>query len=513
METRAGNPVSSALVWLGLTFLALAGLWLLVAAWEEGMSGGRDFVQDYAAVVKIGAGRNPYEPYNDVTQQLFGGPPHRGPLYSFHAPSSLPLLIWLLPFAKLWAYPGAFLAWGTVSLLALWSICWLTLRALGMPRAGMAGLLGALALITLPAIRECFEEGQLNVVVAAGMVGCWAARRGGRSTLAGVLLGIAFALKPIPGLFFLYYAWRRDWRLVVSAGATVAMLSVVGVGLAGLEGTWLWATVNYPSHAGVWPGYPDNASVRGYFTRIFGPSDWRPRPRFPVPYASMLLWMASGAFLTLAALAVARARDDDATSDPHDARPSLARRLIGLLLAPPMARDDPRGDLEVATLTALTLLVTPIVWPHYYVVLVMPVAILTVQLGRAIVTSRPAPAPDADPDDAVKEETANDWVPAGAGADWASEGTRSDEANDDAEEAARLSRRRRVVPALALVALLVATAILVSTEYVEPFRGSGGQLLICLLAVYGASLVALAWSGQHQSQEGQGRGVTPALAR
>ena len=76
-----------------------AGAWLLLAAWEEGLSGGRDFVQDYAAVVKIGQGRNPYEPYNDVTQELFGGPPHRGPLYSFHAPSSLPLLIWLLPFA------------------------------------------------------------------------------------------------------------------------------------------------------------------------------------------------------------------------------------------------------------------------------------------------------------------------------------------------------------------------------------------------------------------------------
>ena len=69
-------------------------------------------MQDYAAVVKIGQGRNPYEPYNDVSQELFGGPPHKGPLYSFHAPSSLPLVVWLLPFAKLWGYGGAFLAWG-----------------------------------------------------------------------------------------------------------------------------------------------------------------------------------------------------------------------------------------------------------------------------------------------------------------------------------------------------------------------------------------------------------------
>src|SRR5215212_11295222 len=304
--TRASGPSSAMLIWLGLAILALAGAWLLLTAWEEGLRGGRDFVQDYAAVAKIAQGRNPYEPYNDVIGQLFGNPPRRAAIYSFHAPSSLPLLIWLLPFAKLGDYVGAYLAWGFVSLLAFWAVCWLTLDALKLPRPVVAGGLAALALITLPAVRESFEEGQLNVVVAAGMVGCWAARRHGRSRLAGVLLGCAFALKPIPGLFFLYYAWRRDWRLLIAAGATVLLLSAVGVGLSGVGGARLWATVNYPSHADLWPGYPDNASVRGFFTRLFGPSDWRPRPPYPLPYASLLLWVLSGGVLTLLAMLATR---------------------------------------------------------------------------------------------------------------------------------------------------------------------------------------------------------------
>lgn len=484
---RSGGPTSGALVWIGLAILALAGAWLLIAAWEEGMSGGRDFVQDYAAVVKIGQGRNPYEPYNDVTQELFGGPPHRGPLYSFHAPSSLPLLIWLLPFAKLWGYPGAFLAWGTVSLLALWSICWLTLRALRLPGSTVAGLLAALALIVLPAIRESFEEGQLNVVVAAGMVGCWAARRAGRSGLAGVLLGAAFALKPIPGLFFLYYAWRRDWRLLVAAGLTVAVLSVVGVGLSGLEGARLWATVNYPSHAGVWPGYPDNASVRGFFTRIFGPSDWRPRPRYPLPYASMLLWVASGALLTV--LAIRAAQGGNRRSDPGSQRSALDVALWGLASPPPLAKDDPRGDLEVAVLTILTLLVTPIVWPHYYVVLVMPIAVLAVYLGRLVLDGSTRSTGHAflenEPDAALVAPAAGVAGPAPP-----------------------YDRRRRVLPLLALLLVALASAVLASAQYVEPYRGVGGQQLLMLLALYGASLVALAWSAR-----GQGRGVNPEAAR
>lgn len=466
---RAGGSAAGLLVWLGLAILAITGAWLLLGAWAEGLSGGRDFVQDYAAVVKIGAGRNPYEPYNDVTQQVFGGPAHKGELYSFHAPSSLPLLIWLLPIAKLRGYAGAFLAWGIVSLLALWAVCWLTLSILNVRRAGLAGLLAALALVCLPAVRQCFEEGQLNVVVAAGMVGCWAARRTGRSTLAGVMLGCAFALKPIPGLFFLYYAWRRDWHLLASAAATVAALSLVGLMMSGFSGAWMWATVNYPSHANVWPGYPDNGSVRGFFTRIFGPSDWRPRPPLPLPFVSMLLWMVSGGLLTLLALGVAGA---------SMRQPS-----------PAVERNEPRGDLEIAVLTVLTLLVTPIVWPHYYVVLIMPVAVVATYLGRLILDGsvRDAAVLVADTD-----------LDAGL---TAAPDSRSG-------PAPAYDRRRRVLPTIAIAILAISTAVLALAHYVEPFAGVGGQQLLALLALFGAALVALGWSVR-----AQGRGVSIALPR
>ena len=466
---RTGGSAAGLLVWLGLAILAITGGWLLLGAWAEGLSGGRDFVQDYAAVVKIGAGRNPYEPYNDVTQQLFGGPAHKGELYSFHAPSSLPLLIWLLPIAKLGGYSGAFLAWGIVSLLALWAVCWLSLSILNVRRAGLAGLLAALALVCLPAVRQCFEEGQLNVVVAAGMVGCWAARRTGRSTLAGVLLGCAFALKPIPGLFFLYYAWRRDWHLLASAAATVTVLSLVGLMMSGISGAWMWATVNYPSHASVWPGYPDNASVRGFFTRIFGPSDWRPRPPLPLPFASMLLWMTSGGLLTLLALGAAGVR----VRQP----------------SPALDRNEPRGDLEVAVLTVLTLLVTPIVWPHYYVVLIMPVAVVAAYLGRLILDGSVRDAPEPASEGALE-----------AGMPAATQSRRG--------RVPAYNRRRRVLLTIVLAIMTISASVLALAHYVEPFAGVGGQQLLALLALFGTALVALGWSVRTQ-----GRGVSPEFAR
>jgi alpha-1,2-mannosyltransferase len=406
--------------WVLLGAVAAFGAVRLATAWQEGISGGHDFVQDYTSVQAIAEGRNPYEPYNDMTQRLFGGPPHKGKLYSFHAPSSL---IFFMPLTPL-PYGAAFVAWGLVSLAGLWLVCALSLSVVGLDRPWLAGLVTALALIALLPIRENFVEGQLNVVVAAGIVATWMAQRSARPWLAGACLGAAFALKPIPGLFFLYYLYRREWRLLGAAAVVLIVLNLVGLGLAGWDGLRLYATVNYPDHAAVWPAYPDNASLHGFFTRLFGPSSWK-RPPYPLPGASTALWLLSGAALAAVAWVAVRRGRNPSVRDA-DARGSITS-----------------GDLDVAALCAFTLLVTPIVWPHYYVVLIPTFVV------------------------------AGAWL-------W--------HARDRAPGRARTG----------LAVLVIAGAVLATAHYEEPYRGAGGQQLCALLAVYAVSLATLWWSGEVQ---------------
>ncbi len=160
------------------------------------------------------------------------------------------------------------------------------------------------------------------------------------------------ALKPLAGLFVLWALWRRQWRLLFAAGATLTLFSVVGVALAGVQGTIDYVTLAYPMHASLWPGYQDNASPQGLYTRLFGPSDWRPRPPYPTPGLSRLL--------TLATWAVA----------------------VGLLFwrLGWRAPKPERLNREFAALGATMLLVTPIIWPHYYAVLLAPVAVFVAYL-------------------------------------------------------------------------------------------------------------------------------------
>jgi alpha-1,2-mannosyltransferase len=381
---------------------ALLGCWRLYTAVSDGMSTGHDLVQDYASMRYLAEGRNPYEPYNDITQRLFGGPPHRGNLYSFHTPSSLIFFVWMIPLS----YQAAFVTWAAVLLGCLGFVCGAVSRALGLVRPWLIGGLAALALIALPAIRENFEEGQLNIVVLAGMVGCWLSYRRGQRVWAGILLGAAFGLKPIPGLLFVYFAWRREWRVLAASMATLGTLYLIGLALAGTHGFWLYFTINYPDHANVWPGYPDNASIRGFLTRLFGPippRTWRPAI-FPLPFVSLALWAAAGGLLA----------------------------LIGWWATRPW-----RGSWhELGVLCSLTLLITPIVWPHYMVVLIPTVVVAFRELL------------------------------------W-----RSD---------------RRPAEVIAAAALIVAFGRLASVHYAEPWRGDGGLLLVALIVVYAAACYA-AW--------------------
>ena len=335
-----------------LAVLAVIGTWQLLTALQTSPYQWHDFAQDYIAAEDVLAGRNPFRPQNERVGQLFNMPtPSDGPAYSFHPPTTIPFFLPLAPLP----YPAAFVIWDLVQLLCLWAIVDLTARALGRPLSVPLGAGVALGLVAVWPIRESFVEGQLNIPVTAGIVGCWYALRVGRPAWAGVVLALAVALKPLAGLFVLWAIWRRQWRLLFAAGATLIAFTVVGVALSGVQGTIDYVTLAYPMHAQLWPGYQDNASPQGLYTRLFGPSDWRPRPPYPTPGLSRILTLATWAI----AIGVLSWRLGWRSPDPE------------------------RLNREFAALGATMLLVTPIIWPHYYAVLLAPVAVFVAYLVRA----------------------------------------------------------------------------------------------------------------------------------
>ncbi len=245
----------------------------------------------------------------------------------------------LVPFTLLAraSFPLAKVAWAIVSVACLaWSVA--HVRAPTWQRVALAT-----AAVAVP-IQTNFEHANINTILLALVVAAAADVTNGREGRAGLWIGIATALKAFPGLLLAYLAYRRRWRafligIGVAVGLTVLALVPHGPReVVPVMREWLFLVGN---SSDVVSG--SNQSLAVLLGRL-GAS----------PAAG---WVVALLCLTGAAVAF---RHRPQTSDG-------------------MAR-------ELAVVTVLAVLLSPIAWVHYYVLLLPAWAVVFEQ-------SDPIPAP------------------------------------------------------------------------------------------------------------------------
>ncbi|MCL4704781.1 DUF2029 domain-containing protein [bacterium] len=93
-----------------------------------------------------------------------------------------------------------------------------------------------------------FLFGQMYLLLTATIVlGLWAHRRG-YDVLAGILLTLMIPMKYFGILFLAYFAWKRQWRLVFSALATIIAVAGFTAFMAGFEPFHVFVTEVFPRH-------------------------------------------------------------------------------------------------------------------------------------------------------------------------------------------------------------------------------------------------------------------------
>jgi alpha-1,2-mannosyltransferase len=199
---------------------------------------------------------------------------------------------------------------------------------------------GVMLLLSSPMLAT-LALGQIYPFLALGLVAAWISDRRGRHTVSGVALGLVAALKPSLVPVLLWPLVRRRWRTVVTAVAAGVVATVIGAVVVGFGATLDWLELLSGSSASA---YWDNASLPAAAARLFTDN----------PYArhvAVLPWTVPVAYaLGIAAVAV------------------TAWRV--------------RGGAEVGlwALVAASLLVSPIAW-HNYLVLLGPGILLILARG------------------------------------------------------------------------------------------------------------------------------------
>jgi arabinofuranan 3-O-arabinosyltransferase len=158
-------------------------------------------------------------------------------------------LLAMLPFGLLG--PGAaFVLWNTLSIAAIVTGVVCALRIVGASLTGPVAAVTTLLLCVSESVTETLRLGNLNnsLLLALG-AGFLLAELRGRVVLAGVLLGLSLALKPVLVLLLLLPLLRRGWRTVAWAISLPVALNVLGLALVPVPSDFFDVTVPNLLHA------------------------------------------------------------------------------------------------------------------------------------------------------------------------------------------------------------------------------------------------------------------------
>jgi alpha-1,2-mannosyltransferase len=173
-------------------------------------------------------------------------------------------LAWLTPTATIWIYTVIAIACYAA---AVWWLLRPVARRHGWPlwfAYGLAVVLGT----GLEPIRLSYDFGQINPLLWALIVFDLAVLARRQSRWLGVGIGLATAIKLVPGIFIVYLLVTRRWRAALVATGTAALASAVAAAIAPRL-SWTFWTDTLLHGTGVGQvTYPMNQSLEGAITRI-----------------------------------------------------------------------------------------------------------------------------------------------------------------------------------------------------------------------------------------------------
>lgn len=210
--------------------------------------------------------------------------------------------------------------------------------------------------------RASLGLGQSDITIMFPMVLLFWAFSRKHDLVGGIALGFAILTKIAPAAFLLYWAWKREWRVLIFAIGTAVIVVLVSLPFVGLE-LWLkFITQIFPALS-TGTGYAQNQSLPGLINRLML------EPRFSAGLDSAPSVPAIRAVSTAAELA-----------------------LVGLSMfftrGRLTSRVSLRFALEFSVWLTLLLIISPISWDHYFTWLLMPMtvmlyALLNSDTGRA----------------------------------------------------------------------------------------------------------------------------------
>src|SRR5271155_4357246 len=348
IATAMRQPAILAVVWICALLVLTGTLTKMPDQWHR-----RDFSNYYESAWALRHGIDPYATNLTPIGAQLGLETN----WLVHASETPPFLLCFEPPTRM-RPRVAFWIWIAINFSALAIAMYLLLAR----RPGLTGrtalLLAALMLMSAP-VNLNFYWGQSQLIVLALMVAAMRAMERERDGAAGVLIAASTLLRAYPLLLVGYFVLRRKWRAVIFAAAGIAAGGLATVALLGWSQTlsFIHGAVRLTDYSVV--NRVDNLSLGPFVSRMF----WSLTATMPGSSAD---WIRRAAI---------------ATADILVLGVTIRATLAGA------SRCDP--DWRIYSLwIATALMLTPVGWHHYLVLLAIPFVQMVAAAGDGRPISR-----------------------------------------------------------------------------------------------------------------------------
>lgn len=370
--------VPQILTWrISLAVILVGTLLNLAGGIYKGYISPRDLMQDIVSAQQYLAGRSLYPNHMNqlMRKAIEEDPPHSLLAWSSslrekeidsveltlsqHWVQAHPPLMTLCvtPLVATLGVGGTYLAMVALSLLCFVATLCLIQKGLKVHLQPRHALLLLLVLLGWSDLISALRLGQPGLVLGFLLVAGWYLLRSKRPELAGVAVGAAAALKAFP-LLLLFYLLLRHRRAFLTAIATLAILILFGGVMAGWD-SYLEHLETARGVVAEYADYPANMSLLALVARLDGPQGQ------PHPLAQALFY-AMG-FVILAVMAFYFWRNPRRS----DEKPVFL-------------------DLEYSLMMTVMVMLSPVSWDHYLVIVLLPLVVLGQQV-LGVTHLRPGP--------------------------------------------------------------------------------------------------------------------------
>jgi hypothetical protein len=326
--------------------------WLLILLGFPETYTNRDIVQEYLMAKAILSGINPYQPLNELIRLFVGNFPyfpHQAPYPPFVAILSIPL--------SWFSLKGAIITWFIFEIICVAAIAFmLTILWKGQPDWKWSIILFFILLAWYPVMNDLYY-GQLSILLTVLLLAALLTYVKGHKVQAGVLIGISISIKLITWPLIIYFILKKDWRTVIATCLTTLGLNLVTLFVVGINPflDYLKVTTQVTSF---WRLFWSNTSLLSFGYRLFeGTKKTVVYDTFEAPPLINLPGIAPFVSISLV----------------------VGFLLLGLILA----LRTKEIETSFAILLFVIVLISPVSWDHYFVMITISLFILWRNLTRS----------------------------------------------------------------------------------------------------------------------------------